>query len=314
MIRQRRQRGVALITAVLVVALATIAATAILSSGNLALHRAANLHETERAWWLATGVENWVRTILVRDAKNNKIDALDDVWAQPVDFLPVDQGFIRGQVVDLQGRFNLNNFATASPDRLKEYTEQFARLLEILEVDPFIAKPIAQTIRDWVDPDSSVTPNDGAEDTEYLGLQPPYRIPNRPMQSVTELMAVKGMTQQIYARLLPYVAALPQVDTPININTAPQPVLESMVIKPSSAMAQFVEERLKKPLDSTAQLTSTGIIGNAPDMATSYMTVASDFFQLRAEATIGQSRVAIYSLYYRQSSGVLVLARSTDSE
>src|SRR3546814_13490993 len=89
--------------------LAAIAAAAILSSANLAIHRTQNLQESELAWWYVDGVESWVKTILLRDAEINKYDSLGDIWAMPVDFLPVDEGGLRGGVTDLQGRYNLNN-------------------------------------------------------------------------------------------------------------------------------------------------------------------------------------------------------------
>jgi type II secretory pathway component PulK len=86
-----RQRGIALVTAILVMALAVIAATAIMTSSNIAVHRAANLQDSERAWWYADGVEGWVKSVLERDLEDNQIDSLKDIWAKPVDYLPVDQ-------------------------------------------------------------------------------------------------------------------------------------------------------------------------------------------------------------------------------
>src|SRR3546814_10237267 len=79
------QHGIALITAIFIVALAAIAAAAILSSANLAIHRTQNLQESELAWWYVDGVESWVKTILLRDAEINKYDSLGDIWAMPVD-------------------------------------------------------------------------------------------------------------------------------------------------------------------------------------------------------------------------------------
>ena len=314
----RRQRGIALITAILVVSLAVIAATAVLSAGSLAIQRTATLQETEKAWWYAVGVEAWVGTILQRDAKENRYDALNDIWAQPVDFLPVEQGFLSGRIVDLQGRFNLNNFGVTDPATLKQWQEIFTRLFEQLKLEPQLARPISEAVRDWVDADQEPTPYDGAEDNEYLSARAPalpYRTANRFMQSVTELMAVKGMTKEIYAALLPYVCALPVSDTRINVNTAPEPLLRALVEKPSASFEEFVRERAQKPAQTKGQLTNEQIIGSAPDAEAARYDVSSSFFQLRGDASIGNSHVAIYSLIYRPSQGApLVLSRSTDSE
>ena len=311
------QRGIALITAILVVSLAVIAATAVLSAGSLAIQRTATLQETEKAWWYAIGVEAWVKTILQRDAKENKYDALNDIWAQPVDFLPVDQGFLSGRIIDLQGRFNLNNFGVTDTATLAQWQVIFTRLFEQLNLEPQLAKPISEAVRDWVDADQEPTPYDGAEDNVYLSARPPalpYRTANRLMQSVTELMAVKGMTKEIYVALLPYISALPMTDTPINVNTAPEPVLRALIIKPSASFEDFLRERLEKPAETKGQLATDQVIGGQDADPARYDT-GSSFFQLRANAAIGGSHVAIYSLIYRPLQGTpVVLSRSTDSE
>lgn len=309
------QRGIALITAILIVSLAVIAATAVLSAGSLAIQRTATLQETEQAWWYATGVEDWVKTILQRDAKDNQYDALNDIWAQPVDGLPVERGFLRGQVIDLQGRFNLNNLGAANQPDFESAKALFMRLFDALKLEPALARSIAESIRDWIDTDQEPTPYDGAEDTEYLQAKPPYRTPNRLMVSVSELMAVKGVTPEIYAALLPYVTALPRTDTRINVNTAPEPVLVALAGQPSAELAEFVRERVKEPAKTLAEFNQEGVIGGKGAAGGSTYDVSSKYFQLRGEATIGNSRVAIYSLYYRPPQGApQVLSRSTDSE
>jgi general secretion pathway protein K len=308
------QRGIALITAILIVSLAVIAATAILTAGNLSIQRTATLQETERAWWYATGVEAWVKTILQRDAKDNRIDSLGDIWAQPVQALPIEQGFLSGEIVDLQGRLNLNNFAASDPAAFEQWQQVLIRLFEQIKLEPALAKPISESLRDWVDQDQNPTPYDGAEDGEYLSQKPAYRAANRPMLSVTELMAIKGVTPEIYSALLPYVTALPKIGTAINVNTAPEPLLRALSASPSAAFEDFVRQRVEKPAEQVTELFQNGTF-TANDVKTTMLDVKSDFFQLRAQATIGSSRVAIYSLYLRRSaSTLLVLSRSTDSE
>lgn len=109
------QSGIALLTAIFVVALATIAAVALLSSSAIALRRSANLQESEQASWYAEGIESWARSLLAIQAQTAKVDALGDAWAQPIAFIPIDQGRISGRIEDLQGRFNLNNLGQLNP-------------------------------------------------------------------------------------------------------------------------------------------------------------------------------------------------------
>ncbi|WP_428313073.1 type II secretion system minor pseudopilin GspK [Hydrocarboniphaga sp.] len=313
----QRQRGIALITAILVVSIAVIAATAVLSAGSLAIQRTATLQETEKAWWYAIGVEAWVKTILQRDAKENKYDALTDIWAMPVDALPIENGVLAGRIVDEAGRFNLNNFGVTDVAVRKEWLDIFTRLFEQLKLDASLARPLSEAITDWIDADQNPTPYDGAEDNEYLSIRAPgtpYRTANRLMQSITELMAVKGINKDIYAALLPYVSALPTTDVKINVNTAPEALVRALVDKPSTEMEQFLRERAQKPAETDGELATKGIIVGQGAGAGRY-SVSSSYFQLRADATIGSSHVAIYSLFYRPSQGEpVVLARSTDSE
>lgn len=306
----KQQRGIALITAVLVVALATISAAAILSSGMIAIHRASNIQDSEKAWWYADGVESWLKSILQRDAEDNKIDALSDDWAKPVDYLPVDEGYVSGNVVDLQGRFNLNNLGATDPLQFKKYSDQFERLLQNIEgADAFKARALASAIRDWIDVDQEQSGGDGAEDSEYLGLTVPYRTPGRYLESVSELLAIKGMEKKLYLQLRPFVSALPQINTALNINTAPEAVLRSLSKQPSPVLDAFIKNREDKPAENTTEL-QTAFGPETPPL-----TVKSNYFMSRVETFIGSGRLALYSFYYRPDQGApTVLGRSTDND
>lgn len=311
-----RQRGVALITAIMIVALAAIAAAAMLSSSNLAVHRTQNLQESEIAWWYVDGVESWVKTILLRDSEMNKSDSLRDIWAKPVDFLPVDEGGLRGGVTDLQGRFNLNNLAAFDPESYQQQLAVFTRLYQLAtEGDEYQARGIADAIRDYVDSDSQPTGSDGAEDADYLGLTPARRVPNSLMVSVTELLAVKGMTPVLFGKLAPYLCALPKVGTTINVNTASPLLMRALTPSPGPELDQFLEDRVTKPAENVSELFNSRKVFGADAVQTSLLGTTSQFFELQAEAYIGSGRVALYSFYYRPSSGTpLVYGRSTFTE
>lgn len=305
-----RQQGVALITAILIVAIATIAATAMVSSGNIAIHRSATLQDSEKGWWYAEGVEQWVMTILERDREANEVDSLDEPWAQPVDYLPVDEGVLRGRVVDLQGRFNVNNLGTSDTAAFERYRNHFERLFRFVEAgDNFQARAIAAGIRDWIDPDQDPTGFDGAEDNEYLGLEQPYRAANQPMASVSELLLVKGVTPAIYRALSPYVAALPIINSAINVNTAPEPVLLTLAEDAGPELQGFLEAREEQPAQDLASVQTLFPATSPP------IDIQSRYFRLESEALIGSSRVGLYSLIFRPGpSGALLLGRSTDAD
>ncbi|WP_028006699.1 type II secretion system minor pseudopilin GspK [Solimonas flava] len=313
---RRRQRGIALITAVLVVALAAIAAAAVLTSANLAIHRTQNLQESELGWWYLDGVESWVRTILQRDAELNRYDSLKDIWATPA-ALPVDEGGLRGNIVDLQGRYNLNNLGVqGTSDAYNKQVAIFVRLYQqATGGDEYQGKALANAIRDYIDADSEPTGTDGGEDADYLGLDPPRRVPNRPMQSVSELLAVKGMTAQVYAKLVDLVAALPRNGTSINVNTAPPQLLLALFPDAGTPLEQFIAGRSARPAERVEDLDNEYNFSTAK-VDKSLIGTSSEFFELRAEAYIGSGRLALYSFLYRPKSGgvPLVYGRSTFTE
>ena len=313
----RRPAGVALITAMLVVALATLAATALLSSASLAIHRTAGLRDSEQAWWVTRGVEAWVLGILESDRKDSQYDGLDEDWSKPVDYLPVDEGFVRGTVQDLQGRINLNGINPKNP----RVIEQFRRLLRgFPEQDP--QPGLVDAIQDWIDADQNPGSMNGAEDTDYLNLTPAYRAANRPFTVVSELLAVRGMTPKLYEALRPHLAALPLdaagKSAPINVNTAPEAVLRALAEQvDETRLRAWIERRVEQPVRDAAGLEALIKDGPWPvgNEVKDQLSWRSQYFQIQGEVFVGSSRVALYSLIQRQENKApVVLAHSAEAE
>lgn len=309
------QRGVALLTAIFVVALATIAATALATSAAISIRRAENMQGSEVARWYAEGVESWARSVLKQDSQSGKkADSLADAWAQPVPALPIDNGVIRGQMVDLQGLFNLN--CLADKKNLQRNLEIFNRLIENLpNVDANGVTGIGEAIADWVDADDDRTGTGGFEDGDYLGLDPPYRAANQWMQSTSELMAIHGMTPKLYNALRPYVSALPTSDLKINVNTAPAPVLAAIASNLSAGSVQsWVTDRVKSPAQSTDDFLKATQL--QADKQLNFLSTTTSYLELRAEVIVGSSRVALYSVINKQggTADPVVIAHSTDTD
>ena len=315
----RRPRGIALITALLVVAIATLAATALLGSTNIAIHRAAALRDSEQAWWVSRGVESWVLGILEKDRKESQYDGLGEDWAQPVDYLPVDQGYVRGHVIDLQSCFNLNNLVADKPKtpEAEATRKQFERLLASLPAELQVPPGLVGAIIDWADPDQTAGFPAGAEDTTYQSLTPPYRTADQRFTVVSELLAVQGMTPPLYDALRGIrnlVCALPATaPTPVNVNTADEAVLRALSAAPidENKFSSFLERRKDQPVQTKAAIPAeTGLVDTGKDF-----DVASRYFQIRGEVFVGSSRVALYSLIHRPDAGApTVLAHSADLE
>lgn len=300
-----------MVTALLVVAVVVIAATAMLVTQNVAIHRSSNLRFVEQAWWYGAGVENWIGEILRQDRQDGELDHLGENWAQPVDYLPIDGGFVRGQITDQQGCINLNNLVGASAEAA---AGQLQRLLGLLEgVDPYTAPGLVQAIQDWIDSDIDPRIPGGAEDSIYTTFEPPYRAANQPMQSVSELLLVKGMTRELYLALSPHVCALPS-GTKINVNTANELVLASLAPGLTRQDGEALADRREQlgPYESVQDFRDEERMASR-QVDENSLSVNTEYFLLTGEIRVGNGRVNLYSLIYRAPNGTpQLLAHSKD--
>ena len=228
----QRQQGAALVTTLLIVALITVTVTSMATRQQLSIQRASNRQVQSQLHNLASAGEQFAIAVLNRDRRDgerNNSDSTEDFWAESLPPVPIDGATVEGCVIDLQGKFNLNNLVgiEGTTDQL-EY-EGLQRLLRALSIDTLKA----EAILDWIDPNIDVTGADGAEDDFYTGQTPAYRAANGPMVSPTELLLVKGFRVNDegglddYDTLLPHISTLP-TGTAINVNTASAPVLASL--------------------------------------------------------------------------------------
>lgn len=292
-----RQRGVALITAILVVAVATILATNLMWLSTLDQRRTASALATDQALQYMLGAEAWVGEILKQDLEESPdTDHLGEIWASEIEPLPIDGGFIHGRVYDPQGLFNLNNLVNNQGEVDEQMYAQFERLLDLVEVDPGFAGAVV----DWIDPDYEPHFPYGGEDDAYARSEPQYRTANGMITSPTELLAVTGMDAEQFARLEPYVTALPR-GTKLNVNTAPAVLLASLSDELSINIAEsLVEDRDLGAFDSV-QTTFQGLVS---EEMLPYIDGISDHFLLVGEVTIGDTQLTINALLQRHSSGV----------
>lgn len=312
----QRQRGIALITAILLVSIATITAVTLAARQQYDLRRSANLLDGDQAYAYAEGVETWARLILARDAGDNQTDHLREAWAMQLAPVPVPGGQINGRIRDAQGRFNLNNLVTDAGAENPLAVERYRRLLMLLQLPP----ELADSLLDWLDADIELRLN-GAEDNEYLLESPPYRAANRRLVTVSELYYVKGYDAEAVQRLQPFVTALPQA-TALNVNTvavpeqAPRPfVLLQMLVEDmsESEARQLVTARGEdgyESVDAFAQ--EPALAGRAPQLDN--LTVSSQYFVVEAEVDIGTARSRLFSLLRRDGEQLTTLQRTRGTQ
>lgn len=289
------QGGVALLTALLAVALATIAAVAMTREQGIAIRRAENLRNAEQAWQYALGLEAYARLRLHEDrVRSRDMDALNEDWASRLPPLPVDNGQLTGDLEDLDGRFNVNSLL--GPHAAVQ-AERFRRLLEVLGLDP----ALEASVQDWLDAD--VQPRGGgAEDHAYTGLQPPYRAGNRRLVHPSELRLVLGLDASAWERLEPHVAALPAADTAINVNTATPAVVRSLADGITQEQARDLGRTGHTGFSTVREfLDSRALAGLA--VPAEGLAVESRYFDARGVVQLGDDVFHFHSLIHRPAFG-----------
>jgi general secretion pathway protein K len=306
---RHRQRGVALLTAVLVVALATILAVNVSFRGYLDQRRSANAFAMDQGFEVALGGEAWAADSLRRDKQQgSKTDDFTEEWATPIPPIPIEGGQFEGQLEDMQGRFNLNSLVTFQGGELivdKPAVDRFERLLEILELETKWAKIIA----DWIDSDIQPQFPDGAEDPTYTGLTPPYRTANMPLTRASELLAIAGFDLDRYRKLEPFVTALP-LETPINLCTAAPELLDALVAgrRQFTLARDNTMETRKQRCFPTRQDYESGLSADEKTELVQGKVIdeTSSYFRSTIWVTIGTTQFTLYSLLYRSGNNGLV--------
>lgn len=287
------ERGVALITVLLVVALATTAAVAMVSRQQLDIRRTGNMLQYEQAYLYVNGIEQWASRILRRDQRDNEYDHLGEEWATQLPPVPVEGGQLGGYIEGRQGRFNLNSLLLdGEPD--PEAVERFSRLLQTLELDP----DLVNALLDWLDADLEERFPGGAEDGVYLSEEPAYRSGNGPLVSITELRLLYGLDQEGYDKLAPHVAALPEPAT-INVNTATVPVLMSLAEGIDQGMAELLIEA--RGDEGYAELDDFLSQPGLEDLAlpVEVLGVSSRYFVVTSQIQFGKINVGYQSMIER---------------
>jgi general secretion pathway protein K len=240
--------------------------------------------------------------------------------------MPLDDiGWIRGELKDLQGRFNLNLLAVSvdEPSPTNRFTaaqEQFIRLLQTLE-DPVVSEQesimITESISDWLD-ENSEPARDGAEDGYYSNQTPAYRTANRMISSVSELRAVANMTPEIYKALEDLVTALPETSRTLNIHTAPPRLLRSINADGNlSPLSEDEGETLHlEGFEDLGGLLENPIFAAKKDKMSKIkglLDVKSSYFLLEATVEVAGKEMHLYSVLERRNRKVGAIARGNGS-
>jgi len=314
-----RQRGIALLVAILLVALGTMIAAAIAYENAMTARRGAATLALDQSVLIGEAAEALAAYGLREVWRSDKMHTyIGQGWDKPVGPVEVvPEVMLTASLEDLSGRFNLNSLVNADGTVNQTTFAAFQQLLAYLEIEP---KWAGYNV-DWIDPDIVPQNPDGAEDSVYMGQSPPYRTPNMYITSASELLALPGFGRDRYKKLAPYVVALP-IDAKLNICTAPGMVLDAFTpgrrefsLDPAglqknreSAGACFPTlQEYEQAFASQAKTTTPNTSNNPnnPNNGNSGAQFAtnSSYFRLTSFVTIGSTEFNLYSLLYQDATG-----------
>ena len=251
-----RQRGVAVITALLLTALAITVVASLFWQQQVQVRSMENQRQRLQTQWAMRGMVDFARFWLRQD--NPSLTALDGVWATPIEEARLDDyvdrekvemekfdATVSGRALDAQGRFNLTNLVDVMGNPSPPHLQAYQRLLGNLQLDSGLAQATADAVvRARPKARAATGSNDAKTATTTSGSSEPVA-----MTQLEDLLAIPGYTPQIIDKLRDYVIVLPQV-TPINVNTASAEVLSAVTdMSVSEASALTLSNPRKKFVD-----------------------------------------------------------------
>lgn len=307
------QRGIALLTILVMVALATILAATIAKRQTNTAENTGYLMRQDQSLLYAKSAEAFFSELLIQDSDNgSSIDHLQENWAKPMPAFPVEDGFISGRLLDESGKFNLNNLLKADGSVDDSARRWFEKLLQRVG----LPAELSQAVIDWQDADDETTGAMGAESNYYQGLDPSYLASNTRFHQVEELKLVRGFEGKNYDLIAPYVTALPEA-TKINMNTAAPFLLASIDPKLD---VKTLEQELKakqaeltyfNSLEDLWKLNAfSGIEPQNKTDAAAWLDSKSNYFTAQIEVVLSERKRQFSSAMMRKDKQVTVYSRS----
>jgi general secretion pathway protein K len=312
--RAIRERGAALLAAMLTVTLvATFAAAALWQQWRSIEVEAAERARVQSAWVL-TGAVDWARLLVREDAKAGGVDHLGEPWAVPLQearlssFLAADRSntstgetgpevfdaFLSGEIVDLQSRLNVTNLVLDNGKVSEADYTSFARLFEQLGLPPAQLDTLAENLRFALDT------SPGNRSSPMAPLLP---------QRVEQLVWL-GLGADTLAALQPFITILP-TRTIVNLNTSSAEVIYATVSGLSMSDAQrLVAARQSSPLRNIEQ--ARQVIG-APQATFAEVPAkvgfATRYFEVLSRLRLDQMVVQERCVLLRDGSNVTIVQR-----
>ena len=304
----RRQRGVALLMAMIIVTLVATLASAMIWQQWRAVQVEAAERARAQSAWILSGALDWARLILREDAKTAGADHLGEPWSVPLaearlsTFLAADksntddapEAFLSGSITDAQSRYNLRNLIDAQGKVDANELAALQQLLQSIGVAPDVADRVATGMHDALAPPGS------AGSTNNVPLLP---------QRIGQL-GFFGIDADSIQRMTPYVVLLP-IATPVNLNTAPRDVIAAVIPGLGTGGAErLVQVRQRTPFKAIADAQPYVPSGTT---LTPRVSTASSFFEVHGRLRLTDRVLEETSLIERRGLSMVPLWRQRES-
>ena len=291
--RRENEKGIALLVTLLILVLVVALVHEVFRIGAQSAQSGAYGRDSIRCILLAEGGTGAARIVLRFDARDNQYDTLDEIWSRAALPITLGDGEVRVTLEDEERKIDLNRLMLPNgnaPDERR--LAVFQRLLDTLGIE----RTVADAVVDWLDNDENPRVA-GAESSYYNGLPNPYRAKNDLFDTIGELRLVRGVTAEIYEKLLPFVTV--SSSGMVNLNTAPKEVLMSLSAGIDLAEAGPIDAKTADEIIAYRQdhpFTTASQIGNvspflrdlyARTLIRNIVDVRSTFFHVRSSGDVG---------------------------
>ncbi len=308
-------RGIALLLTLLVISLIVALTLQFNSSMRSELYAAYNLKDGIMLESVAKSGFHYAFAVLKED--NTDSDTLLDAWESFGDYSAYsatlfNEGVFDVKIIDLERRIQINNLVNKEGTLNGEQKDFLSRFLSsevfLLETDQI--DDIIDAIIDWIDPDEDTTSFGGAENDYYKSLENPYSCRNGPMESIEELLLVKGITRELYygTEETPGIGKYLTTygDGKININTAETIILKSLSDKITDEMVEDMEayrrdEKNEDTLNTSTWIQNIGMGSISPNL----ITTRSSHFEITSKGKKDRMEKTIHGVVKREGNGDL---------
>jgi general secretion pathway protein K len=299
--RQRPQRGAAIVTALLVVTLASVIVSALFYRESVAVRSIENRLALSQTRWVERAALDWAKVILRSD--QTPYDHQADVWGTPVVDTQLDEtvtggakigdsarnAFLAGSVTDAQAKFNVNTLVDANGNPSPVHQAAMTKLMTLLGLpESLVQQALARILK---------TRTRSVDDNQV----PPSAI--RLIQ-FGDLRDILGFEESVMRALEPYVTVLPDETTTVNLNTASAEVIAAMIPNVQlSAVKSFVAQRDRLPLPTLSAANAQMGMDTSVTLDATLLSVNTRYFWVHGLIRYDRVQSQTETLIRRASGG-----------